>query len=114
MDNCIFCKIVKGEIPCTKVYEDDTVLAFKDINPLAPVHVVVIPKKHVENLNELDGLTPEEQLKLLAACRKVAQIMGIDKTGYRIASNCGPDADQSVLHLHIHVLGGGKLSVNMA
>lgn len=114
MDDCIFCKIARGEIPSTKVYEDERVLAFRDINPLAPVHVVVIPKAHVANLNELDALDAQTQLALLHACREVAKRDGIDKTGYRIASNCGEDAAQSVQHLHIHVLGGGKLSVSMA
>jgi len=114
MDDCLFCKIIRGEIPSTKVYEDDFVLAFNDINPLAPVHVIVIPKKHVSGMNELDGLTAEEQLKILEGCRKVAAICGITESGYRICTNCGPDADQSVQHLHFHVLGGGKLSVNMA
>ena len=114
MADCIFCAIVRGDIPSAKVYEDEHVLAFKDINPLAPVHVVIIPKRHVANLNELDQLTAEEQLAILHACKKVAEICGIDETGYRIASNCGKDAAQSVQHLHVHVLGGGQLSVSMA
>ena len=114
MDNCIFCKIARGEIPSTKVYEDEYVLAFRDINPLAPKHVVVIPKRHVGSLNELDALTDAEQLDLLRTCKKVAEIEGITETGYRVASNCGADAGQTVGHLHLHVLGGGVLSVNMA
>ena len=114
MADCIFCAIAKGEIPSTKVYEDQHVLAFRDINPMAPKHVVVIPKRHVASLNELDGLTPEEQLALLRACRVVAEKEGIAASGYRIVSNCGADAGQTVGHLHIHVLGGGKLSVNLA
>ena len=114
MDDCIFCRIARGEIPSAKVYEDEHVLAFKDINPLAPVHVVVIPKQHVASLNELDALPVDTQLALLRACREVARLTGIADSGYRIASNCGADASQSVQHLHIHVLGGGKLSVSMA
>ncbi|MBQ9299487.1 MAG: histidine triad nucleotide-binding protein [Clostridia bacterium] len=114
MADCIFCKIANGEIPSTKVYEDEHVLAFRDIHPLAPKHVVIIPKRHVQNLNEIDQLTEAEQLALLHACKKTAALAGIEVSGYRIASNCGPDADQSVQHLHFHVLGGGKLSVNMA
>ena len=110
MADCIFCAIARGDIPSTKVYEDEHVLAFRDINPLAPKHVVVIPKRHVQNLNELDKLTSEEQLALLHACREVARLEGITESGYRVVSNCGPDADQSVQHLHFHVLGGGKLS----
>lgn len=114
MTDCIFCKIISGEIPSAKVYEDECVLAFRDINPLAPKHVVIIPKRHVQNLNEMEQLTEKEQLAILRACKKVAELEGIAVSGYRIASNCGPDADQSVQHLHFHVLGGGKLSVNMA
>jgi histidine triad (HIT) family protein len=114
MDDCIFCKIARGEIPSTRVYEDGRVLAFKDLNPLAPVHVVIIPKQHVDNLNQIDSLPEATQLYLLHACHTVAQITGIDKTGYRIASNCGEDAGQTVQHLHFHVLGGGKLNVSMA
>ena len=114
MADCIFCAIANGQIPSEKVYEDEYVLAFRDINPLAPKHVVIIPKRHVQSLNELDALTEQEQLALLHACRKVAQLEGITETGYRIASNCGADAGQTVPHLHIHVLGGGRLSVNMA
>lgn len=114
MNDCIFCRIARGEIPSAKVYEDEHVLAFKDINPLAPVHVVVIPKQHVASLNELDALPADTQLALLRACREVARLTGIADSGYRIAANCGADASQSVQHLHIHVLGGGKLSVSMA
>jgi len=114
MTDCIFCKIANGEIPSTKVYEDEYVLAFRDINPLAPKHVVIIPKRHVGSLNDIDTLSQQEQLALLHACRKVARLEGITESGYRIASNCGADAGQTVPHLHIHVLGGGKLSVNMA
>ena len=114
MADCIFCAIARGDIPSTKVYEDEHVLAFRDINPLAPKHVVVIPKRHVGSLNELDQLSDQVQLALLHACREVAKREGITESGYRIASNCGADAGQTVPHLHIHVLGGGKLSVNMA
>lgn len=113
MTDCIFCKIARGEIPSDKVYEDQHVLAFRDINPQAPKHVVVIPKRHVANLNELEQLPPEEQLALLRACAEAARLEGIRESGYRIVSNCGDDACQSVHHLHIHVLGGGKLSDRM-
>lgn len=114
MADCIFCAIARGDIPCTKVYENEHVLAFRDINPMAPKHVVIIPKRHVANLNEIGQLTPEEQLALLHACAEVAKLEGITASGYRIVSNCGEDAGQTVPHLHIHVLGGGKLSVSMA
>lgn len=114
MADCIFCKIISGEIPSTKVYEDENVLAFRDINPMAPKHVVIIPKRHVQSLNALDSLSDAEQLALLRACRRVAELEGITESGYRVVSNCGPDADQSVQHLHFHVLGGGKLSARLA
>ena len=114
MADCIFCKIASGEIPSTKVYEDEHVLAFRDINPMAPTHVVIIPKRHVQNMNEFENLTENEQLAILHACKKVAEIEGITESGYRVASNCGPDAGQTVPHLHFHVLGGGKLSARLA
>lgn len=113
MDNCIFCMIARGEIPSTKVYEDERTLAFRDINPMAPVHVVVIPKHHVSGLNEVESLTDEEQLALLRACRKVAELEGLSESGYRVVSNCGPDSGQTVPHLHLHVLGGRKLRIDM-
>ncbi len=107
-EDCIFCKIVAGEIPSTKVYEDDLVYAFDDINPLMPVHSLVIPKEHHESLaEELDGA---EAAALLAAVRKVAQLKGIDETGFRVISNAGPDSRQEVAHLHLHVLGGGRMN----
>ena len=114
MDNCIFCKIARGEIPCSQVYRDQHVLAFRDINPLAPKHVVVIPLHHVQSLNTLDQLIDEEQLAILHACRAVAEAEGMTESGYRVVTNCGEDAGQTVQHLHFHVLGGGQLSVNMA
>lgn len=114
MDDCIFCKIARGEIPSAKVYEDEYVLAFRDINPMAPTHVVIIPKRHVRNMNEIALLSEAERLAILSACEKVAALEGVAESGYRVVSNCGPDADQSVQHLHFHVLGGAKLSVNLA
>lgn len=114
MEDCIFCKIARGEIPSTKVYEDEYVLAFRDINPMAPKHVVIIPKRHVDSPNDIGLLSEKERLALLAACKKVAELEGVTESGYRIAANCGPDAGQTVHHLHLHVLGGGKLSLNMA
>ena len=114
MADCIFCAIARGDIPSARVYEDERVLAFRDINPLAPKHVVVIPKRHVQDLNALNELPEEEQLALLRACREVAELEGISENGYRVVTNCGADAGQTVPHLHFHVLGGGRLSVNMA
>ena len=109
--DCLFCKIIAGQIPCDKVYEDDKVLAFRDINPQAPVHVLVIPKKHMDNILECDGETAQA---LVEAVRKVAELENVDKSGFRIISNCGKDGAQSVNHLHIHVLGGKALTEKMA
>lgn len=109
MEDCIFCKIVKGEIPCEKVYEDDKVLSFKDINPGAPNHVLIIPKKHIGSLNEVT----EEDSTLIAhiflVAKEIVKKLGIDDTGYRIVSNCGEDGGQTVPHIHFHVLGGRSL-----
>ncbi len=109
--DCIFCKIIAGEIPGDKVYEDDKVFAFRDINPQAPVHVLIVPKKHMDNIMECDG---ETAAALVEAIRKVAEIEKVDKTGFRIISNCGKDGAQSVNHLHIHLLGGKALAEKMA
>lgn len=109
---CLFCKIAAGEIPSNKVYEDDTILAFRDINPQAPVHVLVIPKMHIPSL---DGITPENSAVVTHIFESIPQIAkeaGITN-GYRLISNCGPDACQSVPHLHFHILGGKQLSENM-
>ena len=107
--NCIFCKIVVGEIPSKKVYEDDRVLAFWDIAPRAKVHVLVIPKQHVESMRELELLPTESRAALLSACLKVAQDQGLTEAGFRIITNAGKNANQSVFHLHFHVVGGEKL-----
>ena len=109
MEDCIFCKIIKGEIPSTKVYEDDKVLAFKDINPAAPIHVLVIPKKHIENVLEINEENKEITSDIFLAINKIAKQLGIDKDGFRIINNCGKDAGQEVMHLHFHILAGAKL-----
>jgi histidine triad (HIT) family protein len=109
--NCLFCKIMAGEIPCSKVYEDEKVFAFRDINPQAPVHVLLVPKKHMSNILECDG---ETAAALVNALGKVAEMEGVDKDGFRIVSNCGENGCQSVGHLHIHLLGGEKLTEKMA
>ena len=111
MDNCIFCKIIAGEIPSTKVYEDDKVYAFRDINPQAPVHVLIVPKKHFANILECDA---ETAAALTDAIRKVAKLEGVDESGFRVISNCGRDGAQSVDHLHVHLLGGTALTEKMA
>ena len=113
MDDCLFCKIIKGDIPSSKVYEDGLCYAFRDINPQAPVHVLVMPKKHVANLPE----TGENDEALLGHIQlvtaKIAADLGIDKTGFRVLTNCGEDAGQTVGHLHYHLLGGVKMADKM-
>jgi histidine triad (HIT) family protein len=107
--NCIFCKIVAGKAPSRKVYEDPYVLAFWDISPRAKVHLLVIPKQHVVSLKELDELPVETRAALLSACVKVAKDQGILENGFRVIANAGKDANQSVFHLHFHVVGGEPL-----
>jgi len=113
MDNCLFCKIIKGEIPSSKVYENDDVYAFRDINPQAPVHILLIPKVHVGSLNEIGSLSDHQLLACLQAIPVIASQEGLSG-GYRVISNCGPDACQSVQHLHFHILGGAPMSEKMA
>ena len=113
MDQCLFCRIVSGDIPSTRVYEDETVYAFRDINPQAPVHILVIPRKHVASMDALDQLSDAEIAACLRAIRTIARQEHLDH-GYRVISNCGDDACQSVHHLHFHILGGRAMSEQMA
>ena len=113
MENCLFCKIMNGEIPSQKVYENDFVYAFRDINPQAPVHVLVIPKKHIASLDEVDNASERELAECLRAIRLIASRENLGN-GYRVVSNCGPDACQSVHHLHFHILGGRQMEDKMA
>ena len=106
--DCIFCKIINKEIPSSIVYEDDKVLAFNDIAPQAPVHIIVIPKKHVSSVAELDDMKVIRDL--YSVMKRIAEEKGIAKTGYRIVVNHGKDAGQAVPHLHFHLLGGRPLS----
>ena len=106
-ENCIFCKIGAGEIPTPKVYEDENVIAFDDMEPLMPVHTLIIPKDHYANIGDN---VPEETLgHVFGAVRKVAEIKGLTERGYRLLVNTGEDASQSVKHLHVHLLGGGHM-----
>jgi histidine triad (HIT) family protein len=107
--DCIFCKIVKGEIPSRKLFENDRVLAFYDIQPAAPAHALVIPKKHIASMNEAEEEDRELLGELLLTAKKVAGELGIAESGYRLINNVGPDSGQIVFHIHIHVLGGEKL-----
>lgn len=106
MEDCIFCKIVNREIPSTLVYEDENVIAFNDLYPQAPIHIIVIPKKHVANVTEADA---EMIRNIFEAINKIAVEKGIDKSGFRVVTNCGEDAGQTVNHLHFHILAGKKL-----
>ena len=111
--DCIFCKIIAGEIPSKKAYEDDVMLAFHDINPQAPVHILVIPKTHIPSV---DGITAENSAivaKIFEKIPEIAAAAGLTN-GYRVISNCGDDACQSVKHLHFHILGGRQLADQMA
>ncbi len=107
MSDCIFCKIANGEIPSDFVYEDDNVVAFKDLNPQAPVHVLVVPKKHYANI--IDGVPAATLESMTKAAHAIALANGLDQSGFRCIMNTGADAGQTVMHLHMHVLGGAKL-----
>lgn len=109
MQDCLFCKMVRGEIQPKKVYEDDRVLAFRDINPQAPIHVLVIPKEHIATLNDLRPEHAELVGELYLAARQVAASEGLAESGYRTVMKCGHDAGQAVYHIHLHVLGGREL-----
>ncbi len=110
--DCLFCKIISGDIPSAKVYEDEYIYAFKDINPEAPCHVLVIPKKHISSA---DDITPENSVyvaKIFEKIPEIAKLGGADN-GYRVITNCGEDGGQSVHHLHFHVVGGTKLPLHV-
>lgn len=109
MSDCIFCKIINGELPSKKVYEDEEILAFHDISPQAPVHVIIIPKVHIASVDELPN---EEQAvvgKIFGVIKSIAQELNL-KQGYRIVVNCGEDGQQTVPHLHFHLIGGRKMT----
>ncbi|XID95382.1 histidine triad nucleotide-binding protein [Paenibacillaceae bacterium WGS1546] len=109
MSDCLFCKIVEGSVPSTKVYEDDTIVAFLDIQPQAPVHLLVIPKKHIASMNDCGEEDQAMLGHLLLCARKIAKEAGLEESGYRLVNNNGVDAGQIVFHLHWHILGGEKL-----
>ena len=113
VSDCIFCKIINKEIPSTVVYEDDKVLAFKDINPEASVHVLVVPKQHIKNIEDINKDNADVLKDIHFAIQKVAEKTGVSTTGYRVITNCGADGGQTVFHLHYHVLGGEKLKTTV-
>lgn len=113
MEDCIFCKIVKGEIPSKKLYEDEEVLAFYDVNPEAPVHFLVVPKKHIQSVSEINEKNAYVISHIFIVISKIAKELNIDKDGYRVISNVGDNGGQSVKHIHFHVLGGRKLELKL-
>ena len=108
--DCLFCKIIKGEIPSSKVYEDELVFAFRDIEPQAPVHILIIPKQHIASANELNEENSAIVGHIFNVAAKIAKSEGIAEGGYRIVNNCGADGGQTVGHLHFHMLGGRSLA----
>ena len=110
--DCIFCAIIRGEIPSKKLYEDESVYAFADINPQAPIHALVVPKKHISSADAIDECNADEVKKIFCAIPKIAASLGL-ANGYRVITNVGEDGCQSVKHIHFHVLGGAKLPENM-
>ena len=113
MSDCLFCKIIAGSIPSTKVYEDETVYAFRDIAPQAPTHILVVPKAHIESCNGITGENSAVVAHIFEVIPQIAKAEGLEG-GYRVVSNCGADAGQTVPHLHFHILGGKKLALDMA
>ncbi len=113
MENCLFCKIVKGDIPSTKVYEDEMVLAFRDIAPMAPTHILVIPKAHIPSVAGVNAENASLVAHIFTVIPQIAEAEGL-VNGYRVVSNCGPDAGQTVPHLHFHILGGKTLRTEIA
>ena len=113
MSDCLFCKIITGEIPSAKVYEDEVVFAFRDINPQAPTHVLVVPKAHIADCNGVSAENSDVVAHIFEVIPKIAEAQGLTN-GYRVVSNCGADAGQTVQHLHFHILGGKQLTLEMA
>lgn len=110
MPDCLFCSIVAGDIPAERVYADERVLAFRDVHPQAPVHVLLVPRSHQRTVVELAAAEPETMVALIEAAGRVAASEGVAESGYRVVSNVGPDAHQSVDHVHLHLLGGRNLT----
>lgn len=109
-NDCIFCKIIKKEIPASVVYEDDEILAFNDLNPQAPLHVLFVPKKHIGTVNELSEEDSGIIGKIFSKAKMLAKEENVDASGYRLVTNCNEDAGQEVFHMHVHLLGGRKFT----
>ena len=110
MSDCLFCKILDSEIPCDIVYENDQVIAFRDVNPQAPTHILVIPRKHIPTVNDLTVDDKSIVGEMMLAAQAIAAQEGIDERGYRTVMNCNADAGQTVFHIHLHVLGGRRMN----
>ena len=110
MSDCLFCKIIAGEIPSDKIYEDENVYAFRDINPVAPLHALIIPKKHIATINDFETNDAKTVGQLYLAAKKIAAAEGYTDAGYRTVMNCGEDAGQTVFHVHLHLLAGRDLT----
>ena len=110
MDECLFCKIVNNEIPCEIIFDNEHVLAFRDINPQAPSHLLIIPRKHISTLNELETEDVKLAGEILLTAKKLAKVEKIDQGGYRTVFNCNKDAGQTVFHIHLHLLGGRRFN----
>lgn len=113
MDDCIFCKIASHQVPSNIVYEDEYAVAFNDLNPQTPVHVLVVPKKHIASIAAAQAADEQLLGHLLLTVQKVAKALGVEESGYRVITNCGKDACQSVQHLHLHILGGKPMQERM-
>ena len=109
MDNCLFCKIINGDIAAKKVYENEHIIAFNDINPKAPVHILVIPKKHIRSINELNSSDINLAGEIILAAKKIAKDQGIDSKGFRVVFNTNDDGGQTVYHIHMHIMGGRQM-----
>ncbi len=110
MSDCLFCKILDGEIPCDRVYENDQVVAFRDVNPQATTHVLVIPRKHISTVNDLTADDKNIVGEMMLAAKAVAKQDGIEESGYRMVMNCNEGAGQTVFHIHLHILGGRRMN----
>ena len=115
MIECIFCQIAEGKIPVTFVYQDEQVIAFKDLHPVAPVHVLIVPRHHADDILGLAGdpAGPGIMAAVLKAIPKIAQVLGVAETGFRLINNCGPDAGQTINHVHVHMIGGRHLGAKI-
>ncbi|MBT5440046.1 MAG: histidine triad nucleotide-binding protein [Candidatus Marinimicrobia bacterium] len=109
MDNCLFCKIINGDIAAKKVYENEHIIAFNDIDPKAPVHILVIPKKHIRSINELNSSDINLAGEIILAAKKIAKDQGIDSKGFRVVFNTNDDGGQTVYHIHMHIMGGRQM-----